>query len=191
MNERQHADRATGGISRLSRHPLPAKYLLHTAALSLLTFASLNCAADTYAVPPHVSGGISAEQLSPDGDGSLDLNALKGHVAYVDFWASWCGPCRKSFPWMIDMQSRFAKRGLVIVAIDVDKDRALSDQFLQEFRPPFPVLYDPRGVLAQKFDITGMPSSIILDKQGKIRFTHTGFRSDQAPLIENELQSLL
>lgn len=133
---------------------------------------------------------VTAQQISP-AEGQLNLAALKGHVAYIDFWASWCGPCRQSFPWMMDMQQRFAGQGLVVVAIDVDKDRVAAADFLNEFRPAFPIVYDSRGALAERYHIVGMPSSLIVDRDGRIHFTHTGFRPEQRGQLEHELQSLL
>ena len=81
---------------------------------------------------------------------ALNLDALKGKVVYIDFWASWCGPCRQSFPWMKDMQARYGKDGLAIIAINVDQEKAKADAFLSEFQPDFKVLFDGSGTLADR-----------------------------------------
>jgi thiol-disulfide isomerase/thioredoxin len=130
-------------------------------------------------------------QLSPSGNGSLDLDALKGRVVYLDFWASWCGPCRQSFPWMKEVQQRFADKGLVVVAVNLDKDRSLADSFIREFRPQFPVLYDKEGKLAQQYKITAMPYSMIIDREGKARYLHSGFSSEERQKLNSEIQQLL
>ncbi|HMU86420.1 MAG TPA: TlpA disulfide reductase family protein [Agitococcus sp.] len=122
---------------------------------------------------------------------TLNLDQYKGKVVYVDFWASWCGPCRESFPWMKKMQQQYGKDGLVIIAINVDQDKKLADKFLSEFKPEFNVLFDKDGKLAEDFKVSSMPSSYVLDREGKPRFKHKGFHLDKQSQYETELNSLL
>ena len=122
---------------------------------------------------------------------NLNLDSYKGKVVYVDFWASWCGPCRESFPWMKKMQQQYGKDGLVIIAINVDQDKKLADKFLSEFKPEFNVLFDKDGTLAADFKVSSMPSSYVLDREGKPRFKHKGFHLDKQSQYETELNSLL
>src|ERR1700677_3756860 len=86
---------------------------------------------------------------------SLDLTSLRGRVVYLDFWASWCGPCRQSFPWMETMKSTYSAQGLEIVAVDLDTNRAEADKFLHRFRPTFDVRFDPKGDLAELYKVQG------------------------------------
>lgn len=122
---------------------------------------------------------------------NLNLDSYKGKVVYVDFWASWCGPCRESFPWMKKMQQQYGKDGLVIIAINVDQDKKLAEKFLSEFKPEFNVLFDKDGKLAEDFKVSSMPSSYVLDREGKPRFKHKGFHLDKQSQYETELNSLL
>jgi thiol-disulfide isomerase/thioredoxin len=122
---------------------------------------------------------------------ALNLDALKGKVVYIDFWASWCGPCRQSFPWMKDMQARYGKDGLAIIAINVDQEKAKADAFLSEFQPDFKVLFDGSGTLATQFKVETMPSSFMLDRNGKPRFRHLGFHEGQRDTYEQEITQLL
>ena len=122
---------------------------------------------------------------------NLNLDNYKGKVVYIDFWASWCGPCRESFPWMKKMQQQYGKDGLVIIAINVDQDKKLADKFLSEFKPEFNVLFDKDGKLAEDFKVSSMPSSYVLDREGKPRFKHKGFHADKQSQYETELNSLL
>jgi cytochrome c biogenesis protein CcmG, thiol:disulfide interchange protein DsbE len=124
-------------------------------------------------------------------DDGLELDALRGRVVYVDFWASWCGPCRESFPWMKEMQQRYGDRGLVVVGINVDQDRELANQFLNAFRPQFRIVFDADAKLAEEFHVAGMPASYFIDRSGKQRFRHVGFRQAQRSEYEQELKSLL
>lgn len=162
--------------------------LLLGAACLLVPWSSW--ASDSASAPVQSSVPTLA-QISPAGDGSLDLSALKGRVVYLDFWASWCGPCKQSFPWMKDVQRRFSDQGLVVVAVNLDKDRSLADGFIREFRPKFPIIYDKEAKLAQQYKITAMPYSMIIDRDGNTRYFHSGFSPDQRQKLDNEIQQLL
>lgn len=127
----------------------------------------------------------------PTGSGTVSLAALKGKVVYLDFWASWCPPCRKSFPWMSDLQQRYGKLGLAVVAVNVDKTRDLAAKFLSEVPAAFTVAYDPDGKAADSYHVPGMPSSFIIDRTGKIQAIHIGFRNEDIPGIEESLRTAL
>lgn len=119
------------------------------------------------------------------------LTEHKGQVIYLDFWASWCGPCRKSFPWMNQMQQKYRKQGLVIISVNLDANKALAQKFLSKNTANFPVIYDPDGDIAQHFEIKGMPSSLLIDRQGKIKQAHSGFFTNKIKLYETQLTALL
>lgn len=122
---------------------------------------------------------------------SIDLHTLQGQVVYVDFWASWCGPCRKSFPWLNAMQTKYAGKGFKVIAINVDNDRKLAEGFLQENKAGFTVGYDPKGELATAFAVQGMPSSFLIDRHGVIRYSHVGFREKDVASMEEHIQALI
>ena len=119
------------------------------------------------------------------------LSDLKGQVVYLDFWASWCKPCRKSFPWMNQMQQKYAAQGLQIIAVNLDTEEALAKAFLDKVPAEIPIIYDPEGNIASDYQLLGMPSSYLIDKNGKIRFAHKGFFTRTQPLYEQELILLL
>ncbi|MFN8178992.1 MAG: TlpA disulfide reductase family protein [bacterium] len=121
----------------------------------------------------------------------LDLDSLHGKVVYLDFWASWCGPCAKSFPWLSQIQSRFGEQGLVVIGVNVDRERKLADGFLEKHSPGFRIVYDPEGKLARQYDLKGMPSSFLIDRDGKRRSAHVGFREDDIPALEDQIRGLL
>ena len=114
-----------------------------------------------------------------------------GKVVYVDFWASWCIPCRQSLPWMNNLKAQYQAQGLTIISINLDHSRALADEFLKEVKANFPVIYDPKGLIARKYKLKGMPSSFIVDRTGKIVSAHVGFNQTKKLAYENELQALL
>jgi thiol-disulfide isomerase/thioredoxin len=133
-----------------------------------------------------VAVGAPAVSAAP-----LDLSALRGRVVYLDFWASWCGPCRQSFPWMESMQKAYEAQGLTVLAIDVDHDRADADRFLKIFHPDFEIRFDPYGSWAEEFKVSGMPTSVIIDRHGAVRFTHVGFWPAQGDVSAKEIRELL
>ncbi|MFQ3193606.1 MAG: thiol-disulfide isomerase/thioredoxin [Colwellia sp.] len=119
------------------------------------------------------------------------ISSHKGKVIYLDFWASWCGPCRKSFPWMNNIQEKYQQQGLVIISVNVDNNKALADKFLAEIPANFTVFYDPKGKVARQFKLKGMPSSYIIDRSGKVISTHVGFSQSKKKKYEQELIALL
>lgn len=119
------------------------------------------------------------------------LNAQKGNVVYVDFWASWCIPCRKSFPWMNELQKKYQSQGLKIISINLDHNKTLAIQFLDQNPANFPIIYDSKGLIAKKYKIRGMPSSLIIDRHGRFINMHTGFNKEKSLVYEQELINLL
>jgi thiol-disulfide isomerase/thioredoxin len=102
------------------------------------------------------------------------LAPYAGQVLYLDFWASWCGPCAQSFPWLNDIQARYGKR-LHVIAVNVDEHRSDAQRFLDQHPPAFTVVYDPAGELAERYHIAGMPSAVILGADGRVLHQHVGY----------------
>jgi thiol-disulfide isomerase/thioredoxin len=109
-----------------------------------------------------------------------ELGDVEGRVVLVDFWASWCVPCRRSFPWMNQMLHKYRDQGLQIIGVNLDKDKMLARDFLAETPANFGLRYDPKGELAERYGVQAMPSSFLLDANGKVISTHLGFRSADA-----------
>ncbi|MFV9616629.1 MAG: TlpA family protein disulfide reductase, partial [Gammaproteobacteria bacterium] len=127
----------------------------------------------------------------PGNNKSINLDNLKGKVVYLDFWASWCDPCRKSFPWMNDMHSRYDGEEFIIVAVNLDASKAEATKFLQNVPASFDVAYDPDGNVAEKYHLKAMPSSYLIDKHGNLVLTHKGYREGDAAEIEEKIRQLL
>ena len=123
---------------------------------------------------------------------NLDLSQYKGNKAvYIDFWASWCGPCRQSFPWLNKMHAQYAEQGLKVIAVNVDADRDEANEFLVNHPAQFDVIYDPEGELAEKFSIQGMPSAVLITRSGEVFSQHIGFKNDRAKHYEEAIKQLL
>ncbi len=122
---------------------------------------------------------------------TLSLERLRGQVVYVDFWASWCGPCRRSFPWMNEMQRRYGGQGLAIVAINVDKNPDDAARFLERNPAQFAVAYDRTGATPLAYAVRDMPSSYLIDSRGKVVEVEHGFRDERKDALERRIQALL
>ena len=109
-------------------------------------------------------------------DGKLPPS-LKGRVVVVDFWASWCAPCKRTFPVMEDLHLRFKKQGLVILAINVDKSRVAMEEFLKEHPVTFEVVRDSKRELVSRLRLPSLPCTFVLDQEGRIQSMFTGFFS--------------
>jgi thiol-disulfide isomerase/thioredoxin len=129
--------------------------------------------------------------VAADPADTLGLERLRGKVVLIDFWASWCEPCRHSFPWLNAMHAKYADRGLVIIGINVDRERADAERFLRDMPASFRIVYDPTGALAERYDVPGMPSSYVIGPDGDIVGRHVGFRNATRAEREAELQKLL
>jgi thiol-disulfide isomerase/thioredoxin len=122
---------------------------------------------------------------------AVDSILGKDKVTYVDFWASWCPPCRKSFPWMKTLQDRYRDKGLQVVTINVDKDPAKARKFLQELNSPLPVIFDSTGSLAKAYDLEALPSSFLYARDGTFRIQHEGFSPLDTLLLDSLINSFV
>ena len=121
----------------------------------------------------------------------IDFAKLKGKVVYVDFWASWCGPCKQSFPWMNDMHAKYAARGLEIVAINVDAKMADAERFLATTPAKFTVAFDAKGQTPKQFAVKAIPTSYLIDGDGKVLLVHAGFRDADRAALEAAIDNAL
>lgn len=161
--------------------------LLLSAALGLgLCFAQAS-AADLSGQPlPAISLPALHGNAAPTTRASL-----LGKVVYVDFWASWCAPCRASFPWLDAMHNKYQARGLVVLGVNKDENVADADRFLAKYPASFPLLRDPGDALVKQLGLVGMPTAYLVDRKGVIHSVHKGFRSDDQAALEKTLLTLL
>ena len=123
--------------------------------------------------------------------GQLNLEQYHGKVVYVDFWASWCGPCRQSFPVMNDLQETYGEDNFVIIAINEDSEPGAAEQFLDQYPANFTIFYDQNGELAKYFKVDAMPTSYLLDQAGTAKYRHRGFRQKDVAKLEQQIETLL
>lgn len=151
------------------------------ALLLIFSSASLSSNADT-----HV-----ADSIATLASVVADSIPLAGHVVYVDFWASWCGPCRASFPWMNALRDKHHKQGLEVVTVNLDSDPAAGRKFLDAMKSSLPVIFDPKGSLAQQYRLEVMPTSFVYGRDGRLKSRHEGFQPRDTAALETLVISLL
>ena len=121
----------------------------------------------------------------------VSLADLKGRVVLVDFWASWCAPCREELPVLEGLYRKYQGQGLVIVGVGLDKDAKNLSKFLRANPLSFTVVHDAEGAVADRYAPPKMPSSYLIDRKGIVRHVHAGFRAADKGVIERELKALL
>jgi len=129
--------------------------------------------------------------LNDDRGALVRLADSKGHVVLIDFWASWCPPCKTAFPKLDALYRDLHPRGLDVLAINVDERRGDATAFLQGQPHVMPVLFDPNGQTPRAFAVRGMPTSVVVDRAGIIRFTHIGYTEKTVDLYRHEIERLL
>lgn len=160
------------------------KSLRMWVALWLTAFISLSAQA------------IEVGQKAPDFElpgkaGLVRLSDLKGQTVYLDFWASWCGPCRQSFPWMNEMQSRYGAKGLTVLGLNVDANLDDAQAFLAANPAKFAVAFDGKGKAPASYGIKGMPTSLLIGPDGKVLWVHTGFKAEESAALEQKIRQAL
>ncbi|MEI8185517.1 MAG: TlpA disulfide reductase family protein [Chlorobiaceae bacterium] len=154
--------------------------------LSLLICISFS--ADIYALEP---GSKAPDFELPGAKGTVKFSNPAGSVVYVDFWASWCGPCRQSFSWMNAMQEKYRSQGLQIIGVNLDAKNEDAQKFLLQIPATFTVAFDSKGIVPRLYGVKGMPTSFLVGRDGKIVFQHLGFKEADRQHLEQQIKAAL
>ena len=160
---------------------------LHRILLAA-TLVALGLAAPAFAAD---AGQKAPEFELPARQGALRLADYRGKTVYLDFWASWCGPCRQSFPWLNDMQARYGSKGLRVIGINVDQNSEEAQAFLRQRPASFEIAFDDSGKVPRAYAIKGMPTSVLIGPNGRVISVHNGFRNDYRQEREREIRRSL
>jgi cytochrome c biogenesis protein CcmG, thiol:disulfide interchange protein DsbE len=127
----------------------------------------------------------------PGSKGTVKLSSTSGSVVYLDFWASWCGPCRQSFPWMNSIQEKYRSQGLKVIGVNLDSKNEDVQKFLAQLPAQFTVAFDSKGTTPQIYGVKGMPTSFLIGRDGRIILQHSGFKESDREPLEQQIKTAL
>lgn len=142
-------------------------------------------------------GAKEVSGLAPDftlasGSGkNIKLSELRGEVVMVNFWASWCGPCREELPLLDVLYRQYRDYGFTLLGVNVDENRAAADKLLEQIPVSFPVLYDPTSAVSELYQVDAMPSTILIDRDGNLRYLHRGYKPGYEDQYDAEVKALV
>jgi peroxiredoxin len=145
------------------------------AAVAAVLLFSLPALADSDGPAPQFT-------LAAKGGSNVSLSQYKGQVVMINFWASWCGPCREEMPLLESIYKKYSKLGFTMIGVNVEPDSKAADEWLKATPVSFPILYDTDSKVSKLYEVAGMPSTVIIDRNGKLRKLHRGYK----PGDENE-----
>lgn len=122
---------------------------------------------------------------------TVSLSQFKGDVVMINFWASWCGPCRQEMPLLDDIYKQYKDMGFVLLGVNVEPDAQSADAWLKKTPVSYPILYDPKSQVSQLYQVQAMPTTVIVDRQGNVRFVHNGYLPGDENQYMNSIRTLV
>ena len=164
------------------------KYRIHTRFLALIMMVSgLLMSAGAHAAP----------QAAPDftlknrqGE-NIRLSDFRGQVVMINFWASWCGPCRQEMPLLEELYARYQPMGFTILGVNVEQDPAQALAMLRDIPVSFPVLFDSESRVSRRYEVVAMPSTVLIDRDGRIRHLHRGYKPGYEDIYQQQIRELI
>ena len=149
-----------------------------TALLALLATVSLSGASGSAPPAPDFT-------LANRAGGEVSLAGLRGQVVMINFWASWCGPCRQEFPALDQIYAKYKPMGFTLVGINVESEKSDAERFLGGQKVSVPILFDPQNKVSGSYGVSAMPTTVLVDRQGRVRWQHRAYKpGDEAKYIE-------
>lgn len=125
-------------------------------------------------------------------DGSNQkLSEFRGQVVLLNFWASWCGPCRQEMPLLNNLHKKYKKLGFTVMGINVEEDSRKAREIVKDVGIKFPVLFDTENKVSSLFDVSAMPSTVIIDRSGKMRYLHKGYKPGDMKVYKKWVKKLI
>ena len=122
---------------------------------------------------------------------NLKLSELAGNVVMLNFWASWCGPCRKEMPLLNGLHNKYEKLGFVVLGVNVEQEQKLAKSFLSDTPVDFPILFDAANQVSKAYDVIAMPTTVMIDRNGKVRYIHKGYKSGDEKKYKKMVKKLV
>ena len=122
---------------------------------------------------------------------NLRLEDFRGQVVMLNFWASWCGPCRQEMPLMDEIYEQYKDLGFTVLAVNVDENREEAHRFLDSVPVSYPILYDPESRVSEQYNVQAMPTTVMIDRNGNARFLHYGYKPGYEDDYEQQIRQLV
>lgn len=130
-------------------------------------------------------------KLSGRGGKTIDLSQYKGQVVMINFWATWCGPCRVEMPHLARLYDKYRGSGFTVLAVNIDEDPYKAASLAKQLGMRFPVLLDKEKKVSRLYDLSTMPSTILVDREGRVRYVHRGYRDGYEETYDRQIRELL
>ena len=158
---------------------------------TLITVFSLAFTANVFAATETLKGPAPQFALPAKGGGQVQLADFQGDVVMINFWASWCGPCRQEMPLIEGLHKKYGKLGFTVLAVNVDTNPADAQKMLAEIPTSFPIGFDSKNKISELYDVDSMPSTVMVDRKGNMRFLHRGYKPGYEADYEKQIRTLL
>lgn len=145
----------------------------------------------TVASAGELSGPAPGFELTSRDGSAVALEELRGQVVMVNFWATWCGPCRQEMPHLEALYQRYSDLGFTLLGINVEEDSSGADEYLADTPVSFPILFDPGNRVSELYDVVAMPSTVLIDRSGNMRFIHHGYKPGYEGEYQSQIRALL
>ena len=151
---------------------------------ALVLFASAVSASVTHSPAPDFT-------LKSNNGTNLKLSEHRGDVVLINFWASWCGPCRQEMPLLNELHNKYQAMGFTVIGVNVEEDSSAAQKLLEDMPVSFPVLFDNDSVVSKQYDVVAMPSTVLVDRDGNMRFLHKGYKPGEEEIYLEMVRSLV
>lgn len=146
-------------------------------------------------IVPVSAGGMSGTApdftLKSNSGKNLRLSEYRGEVVLINFWASWCGPCRQEMPLLDELHKRYEALGFTVLGVNVEEDSSAARKLLEDMPVSFPVLFDEQSTVSREYDIVAMPSTVLVDRDGKVRYLHKGYKPGLEVVYNEQVRELI
>ena len=161
------------------------KYVIRVTAILSLLFLALNVNAGT------ISGKAADFTLKSNTGKNLRLSDFRGQVVMINFWASWCGPCRQEMPILDQLYKRYGKLGFTLLGVNVEQDSSKANAYLKDIPVSFPILYDTANQTSKLYNVNAMPTTVMVDRNGNMRFIHHGYKPGYEKDYKKQIKALI
>ncbi len=163
--------------------------IIKTLGISILTI--LFATSVTYAASEKLSGKAANFTLKSRSGKNIKLSELRGDVVMINFWASWCGPCRQEMPLLEKIHKKYKRLGFTLLGVNVEENTSAAKNYLKDVRVTFPILFDPTNKTSKLYDVSAMPTTVLIDRNGNKRYLHKGYKPGYENDYKREIKKLL